>query len=185
MKLNQTALACALGTALVSTGQALAEESPHSLSANIAGTTNYMFRGISQTGNSPAVQGGFDYEYTPFGLYLGVWGSNVKSSGFGGASLELDIYGGWAPTWDKFGLDIGITGDAYMIWGVFAPGVVDDWALAGRYGGASAEASAGVGAGANALFGGDNITLQPLSVQVQTGINAALGVTSMTLDPAH
>ena len=107
MKLNQTALACALGTALVSAGQALAEESPHSFSANVAGTTNYMFRGISQTGNGPAVQGGFDYAYTPFGLYLGVWGSNVKSSGFGGASLELDIYGGWAPTCDNFGLDIG------------------------------------------------------------------------------
>lgn len=85
----------------------------------------------------------------------------------------------------KFGLDIGITGDAYMIWGVFSPGVVEDWALSGQYAGASAEASAGVGAGANALVGGTNITLQPLSVQVQTGVNAALGVTSMRLEPAH
>jgi hypothetical protein len=85
----------------------------------------------------------------------------------------------------KYGLDVGITGDAYMIWGVFAPGVVEDGALAGQYGGASAELSAVVGAGANALVGGSNITLQPLSVQVQTGVNAALGVSSMTLEPAH
>jgi hypothetical protein len=85
----------------------------------------------------------------------------------------------------KYGLDVGITGDAYMIWGVFSPGVVDEGALAGQYGGASAELSAVLGAGANALVGGSNITLQPLSVQVQTGINAALGVTSMTLEPAH
>jgi hypothetical protein len=54
----------------------------------------------------------------------------------------------------KFGLDIGITGQAYMVWGVFAPGVVDNGALAGNYVGGSAEASAGVGAGANALVGG-------------------------------
>ena len=85
----------------------------------------------------------------------------------------------------KYGFDVGITGDAYMVWGVFAPGTVDDGALAGQYGGASAELSAGVGAGANALVGGSSITLQPLSVQVQTGVNAALGVTSMTLEPAH
>jgi uncharacterized protein (TIGR02001 family) len=84
-----------------------AEESPHSLSANVALTTNYMFRGISQTGNGPAVQGGLDYEFKPYSLYAGVWGSNVSSDGFAGASMELDLYAGWRPSWDKFGLDIG------------------------------------------------------------------------------
>ena len=83
----------------------------------------------------------------------------------------------------KIGLDIGVTGEARMIWGVFAPGIVEYGALAGRYVGASAEATAGIGAGANALVGGSSITLQPLSVQVQTGLNAALGVSSMTLEP--
>ena len=86
----------------------------------------------------------------------------------------------------KFGLDIGITGEAYMVWAVFAPGIVDDGALSGEYVGGSAEATAGVGAGANALVGGGgNIALQPLSVQVQTGVNAALGVSSMTLEAAE
>lgn len=85
----------------------------------------------------------------------------------------------------KFGLDVGVTGEARMLWGVFAPGTVEYGALSGRYVGASAEATAGIGAGANALVGGANITLQPVSVQVQTGLNAALGVSSMTLEPVN
>ena len=85
----------------------------------------------------------------------------------------------------KYGLDIGVTGEARMIWGVFSAGIVEYGALSGRYVGASAEATAGIGAGANALIGGANITLQPVSVQVQTGLNAALGVSSMTLEPVN
>ena len=83
------------------------EESPHGLSANVALTTNYMFRGLSQTGNGPAIQGGIDYEYKPLSLYAGVWGSNVSSEGFGGASMELDLYAGWRASWDKLGIDLG------------------------------------------------------------------------------
>ncbi|HSQ08736.1 MAG TPA: TorF family putative porin [Chromatiaceae bacterium] len=80
--------ACATGALLIAslaaTTQARAEgESPHSFTANVALTTNYMFRGVSQTGNGPAVQGGFDYSYTPLGLYAGVWGSNVDSGSTG------------------------------------------------------------------------------------------------------
>lgn len=60
----------------------------HSFSANVALTSNYMFRGVSQTDNGPAIQGGFDYEYTPFGLYAGVWASNVDSST--GESIYVD-----------------------------------------------------------------------------------------------
>lgn len=81
----------------------------------------------------------------------------------------------------KFGVDIGITGEAAMAWLVFAPGVVEPGALEGTYGGGSAEATAGVGAGANVLVGGANIHLQPVSVQVQSGLNVAAGVSSMEL----
>jgi hypothetical protein len=61
---------------------------------------------------------------------------------------------------------------------IYAPG-----ALAGDYVGASAEVTAAVGAGANLLAGGfqDAYTLQPLSVQAQTGLNLAVAVTSMEL----
>ena len=88
---------------------------------------------------------------------------------------------------DKFGLDVGVTGDAVLTWAVVAPTTkVRRGGLAGTYVGASAEATAGVGGGANVLVGGSNdtISLQPLSVQGQTGVNAALAVAELVLHPA-
>jgi hypothetical protein len=88
---------------------------------------------------------------------------------------------------NKFGLDIGVTGPAIMTWAVLAPTAnPGKGALAGNYVGASAEATAVVGAGAHLLVGGSNdtISLQPLSVQGQTGANAALAVSELVLDPA-
>lgn len=89
----------------------------------------------------------------------------------------------------KFGLDIGVTGATIMQWLVLAPApdVYEPGALAGDYVGASAEASAGVGVGANLLVGGsdESFTLQPVSVQTQTGVNLALGVTSFELRSAQ
>lgn len=85
---------------------------------------------------------------------------------------------------NKFGLDIGVTGPATLTWAVLAP--TDDMsrgALSGSYVGATAEASAGVGGGANLLVGGSNetISLQPLSIQGGTGVNAALTVSELVL----
>ena len=89
---------------------------------------------------------------------------------------------------NKFGLDVGATGDTLMQWLVLAPtnDVYAPGALAGDYVGASAEATAGVGVGANVLVGGSNqtISLQPVSVQAQTGLNLALGVTEFQLRTA-
>jgi hypothetical protein len=85
---------------------------------------------------------------------------------------------------NRVGIDIGVTGNAVMTWAVFAPSdSVKRRALAGNYVGASAEASAGVGGGANLLVGGNDntISLQPLSVKGQTGVNAALGIASLEL----
>jgi hypothetical protein len=85
----------------------------------------------------------------------------------------------------KFGLDIGTTAATYIKWGVLAP-TVDAYApgaLAGNYVGLSAEATAGVGVGANALVGGSGETfvLQPISVQAQQGLNLAVGFSSFEL----
>jgi hypothetical protein len=86
---------------------------------------------------------------------------------------------------NKFGLDVGTTQKQTMRWAVLAPStdVYAPGRLAGDYMGASAEATAGVGAGANLLVGGSNrqITLQPLSVQTQTGLNIAVGVSQFQL----
>lgn len=93
---------------------------------------------------------------------------------------------GFHGTVEKFGLDIGFTNKSYISWAVLAP-TVDAPAnlLVGSYGGVSAQATLVVGAGANALIGGSDksIVLQPLSIQAQSGLNIALGITSLTLRP--
>ena len=84
----------------------------------------------------------------------------------------------------KFGLDIGITEQSVLAWGVLAPtGRIGPGDLAGSYGGVSAGAAVIVGAGANALVGGSNNTfaLQPLSFEGQAGVNVTLGVASLEL----
>lgn len=99
---------------------------------------------------------------------------------FKGADGRVERYNGVIR---KFGLDIGFTGPAKMVWAVIAPAQPGPGALTGEYVGASASASAGVGVGANALIGGAqrSINLQPLSVQAQTGVNITAGVSSIFL----
>jgi hypothetical protein len=97
---------------------------------------------------------------------------------------ELEVYTGVI---SRFGLDIGATTGGQMVWTVYAPsGPFQRGTLAGSYGGASAEATAGVGLGANALVGGSNrsVALQPLSLQGQTGLNLAAGVANLELRSA-
>jgi Protein of unknown function (DUF992) len=87
----------------------------------------------------------------------------------------------------KFGLDIGATTGAAMIWSVYAPTSLQFGALAGNYAGATGEATVGAGVGANVLVGGSNrtVTLQPVSVQGQAGLNLAVGVGSLELHPSR
>jgi hypothetical protein len=84
----------------------------------------------------------------------------------------------------KWGLDIGITEQSVLAWGVLAPTArIGPGDLAGSYGGVSAGAAVIVGANANALIGGSNNTfaLQPLSLEGQTGVNVTLGVANLEL----
>jgi len=87
----------------------------------------------------------------------------------------------------KFGLDLGATAGGEMIWAVYAPTNRRLGALAGHYGGASAEATVGAGLGANVLVGGSNnsIALQPLSLQGQVGLAVAAGLESLELRPGR
>ena len=94
----------------------------------------------------------------------------------------------YAGTIRRFGLDIGVTGPGKLSWIVFAPATgVRAGALGGDYVGVGAEATVVAGVGANALLGGfeRSFTLQPFSVQVQTGGDLAAGVTSMNLEPVR
>jgi len=90
-------------------------------------------------------------------------------------------------TINKYGIDIGFTKEAHIIWLVFAPGAIGAGALAGDYGGATAGAAVGVGVGANVLVGGSNkqIALQPVSVEGSVGLNVAAGIAAVTLRPAR
>jgi hypothetical protein len=87
-------------------------------------------------------------------------------------------------TISKFGVDIGYTSSAVIIWEVFAPTAgAKRGALQGGYAGATASATAGVGAGVNVLVGGldRSITLQPVSIEGSTGLNVAAGIGAMSL----
>jgi hypothetical protein len=85
---------------------------------------------------------------------------------------------------NKFGVDIGYTNGAVIIWDVFAPNTGSErGALTGDYVGAQASAAVGPGVGANALVGGfdRSFTLQPVSIEGETGLNVAAGIGSMSL----
>jgi hypothetical protein len=90
----------------------------------------------------------------------------------------------YAGTLTKLGVDIGATAGGVMVWLVYAPTTRRAGALAGSYGGATAEATVVGGLGANVLLVGSNRTveLQPVSVQGQTGLNIAAGVAGIDLN---
>lgn len=108
--LQRTVIASSL---LVLTASAMAEDkSP--VSANVALTTNYVWRGYSQSAENAAIQGGFDYAHAS-GFYLGTWGSNVNfgndavtSADGDGASMELDLYGGYKFKAGPIDMDVGV-----------------------------------------------------------------------------
>ena len=82
------------------------------LSANAAVTTNYIFRGISQSGANPAVQAGLDYAVGDTGLAFGTWASSIDFGSFGptedAAPFEWDIYGSYTfNVTDMFALSAG------------------------------------------------------------------------------
>jgi hypothetical protein len=85
----------------------------------------------------------------------------------------------------RFGAQIGLSSDVTLAWAVFAPTMhVGPGALAGGYGGVSAGATLGIGGAANGLVGSVNsLTLQPVSIEGQTGLNVIATVTSLELNP--
>lgn len=91
------------GSLLLACGVAAADTS-----FNVAATSDYRFRGVSQSAKKPAIQGGFDMSDNS-GFYLGAWGSTIDfdASSSGGsdpnANLELDLYGGYK--WTGAGID--------------------------------------------------------------------------------
>jgi uncharacterized protein (TIGR02001 family) len=131
-----TGLAVSL-TAALSSGAALAQTTApaaapapdHTLTANVGVFSQYIFRGIAQTGGQPAVQGGFDYAHSS-GLYLGTWASNASwledFGAYNRSSLEWDFYGGYKanfPGSDDWTYDVGLY--YYLYPGRRNPGVTN------------------------------------------------------------
>ena len=90
------ALALVLSTLGAPAAQAADAAPEHAITYNAALTTDYRYRGLSQSRLQPALQGGADYSHTPTGLYAGVWASTIKWTHDLGAdgNLEIDLYGG-------------------------------------------------------------------------------------------
>ena len=126
------------GVLLVMAGAGPAQAQEVEVSGNVSIANDYAFRGISQTLEEPALQGGLDVGF-PMGFYAGVWGSSVnfgEDLGIGPrAQLELDGYAGCAPTVGPIALDLGGIYYGY-------PGAADErnYDFVELYGSAGAEA---------------------------------------------
>ena len=93
--MNKSVLAIAATLALTAL-PAISQAEDNPLSFNVGLTTDYRYRGISQSRLKPAVQGGVDYAL-PAGFYVGVWASTIRwirDVPGGGAGAEIDLYGG-------------------------------------------------------------------------------------------
>ena len=107
--MRKTLIATALAAATTLPGIAAAQgTSPHTVSGNMGIFSDYRFRGISQTFESPAIQGGIDYSHAS-GFYLGNWNSSVSGQSYShGGGIEMDFYGGFKKAFGDFGFDVGL-----------------------------------------------------------------------------
>ncbi len=104
-------LALASGGAMA---QAKPAEPDYTLAFNVGATTDYRFRGISQSRLDPAVFGGVDFGHKS-GFYLGAWASSIKwiKDGGGSANAEFDLYGGYKGSMGDIGYDLGALAYVY------------------------------------------------------------------------
>jgi uncharacterized protein (TIGR02001 family) len=119
--MQKTLIAAALASALAVpafTAQAEEPASPHTFTGNVGLFSQYVFRGISQTNEDPALQGGFDYSHAS-GFYLGIWASNISwlkdapagvDPAYSSSSAEVDVYGGYRGAFGESGVgyDVGL-----------------------------------------------------------------------------
>lgn len=115
----------AAGIALASGAMTVSSVAMAEVTANASVTSNYVWRGLTQTTNDAAVQGGVDYA-NESGLYVGTWVSNVKYSPIDDFSYEHDIYFGFAGEAGAIGYDVG-----YLYYNYDS---VDDWDFGEIYG---------------------------------------------------
>lgn len=139
------------GVALVAlTAAAGAAYAEGEWSGNVSISSDYVWRGISQTNEDPAISGGFDYANGMF--YAGTWASNVDfEDGAEDTNMEVDFYGGLTSSFSNgVGWDVGVIYYAY-------PDADDaDYDFFEIYGGLSYEFEGGVGVGGTVSWDPDN-----------------------------
>lgn len=125
---------------------------PFELSANVALTSDYRFRGISLSDRDPAIQGGADISHES-GFFVGTWASSIADTA--GANVEIDLYGGYA------GVAGPIDYTATILYYAYPGGSgVDYWELSGAIGTSAGPASLGMEIAwvpRQDNFGGDNL----------------------------
>ena len=110
MKFTAVAIAAALlSAASPLAAQDTAPPKPVAVSGSVALVSDYRFRGVSQSDEELALQGGVTVAHRS-GFYVGAWASNLAGWGtFGGANLELDLIGGYKHALGNGTLDVGLT----------------------------------------------------------------------------
>jgi uncharacterized protein (TIGR02001 family) len=108
-RLRLAAALLAAGLAVPAAAQETAPPKPVTVSGSVGLVSDYRFRGVSQSDENLAVQGGFTIAHES-GLYIGTWGSNLAGWGtFGGANMELDLIAGYKFPVGGGTLDVGAT----------------------------------------------------------------------------
>ncbi len=194
-------LVVALG-ALFALPALAADAPPYTITSNVSLVSNYLYRGISQTGANPAIQGGFDYGHAS-GVYAGIWGSNISWLSDAGAatnaSVELDTYFGFRNGFaGDFTYDVGYL--RYNYPGAYNPGFVKadtdeiygavgykwviakySYSLGDTFGTAGAKGTDYLELNASYPVSDTGITLGAhLGKQTYKGVNAGTGATSLT-----
>ena len=171
MKLLTTCAAAAAFALFASAGAASAQAV--AVTANIGVTSDYVFRGFSQTNEDPAVQGGVDLTIGS-SFYAGVWASNVD---FGdNTDAEIDVYGGFRGEASGFNYDVGLV--TYL----YAPGANGDYDYV-ELKGAVSRAIGPVTAGAAVYFSPDFFGADKDATYIE-GNAAFTPVTGLTLSGA-
>lgn len=176
--------------------------SEHTVTANVGLFSDYLYRGISQTGTKPAIQGGFDYAHSS-GLYAGVWGSNISwlsdAGAASSASLELDTYFGFKNSFaTDFSYDVGFlrynypgtyvaaatkadTNEVYGALGYKWITAKYSYSLGNTFGTASSRGTNYLDLSANYTLEGAGVTLGAhYGKQTFKGPNAGVGIASLT-----
>jgi uncharacterized protein (TIGR02001 family) len=107
---NKYSLFCAIS--LLLTHAHASADSAGSVSANVAASSNYFWRGITQSDDGAAISGGLDYD-SGTGFYLGTWASNVDFGDAASTSYELDLYAGFSGEFNQVSYDVGYIHYAY------------------------------------------------------------------------